>query len=475
MKKYTLGLLALTAVFACKDDKKEVEVVEEEVIEKYTAIQDQDIENAIIYEANIRQYSPEGTFNEFTKDIPQLKELGVKVIWLMPIFPISEKNRKAKAGLLVEDIKDSKERDKYLGSYYAVADYEKINPDLGTSADLIKLVETAHENGMYVILDWVANHTGWDNLWIKKYPEFYTRDENGKMIHPVGTDWTDTADLNYDNRDLWDAMSNAMSNWVTEYNIDGFRCDVAHEVPTEFWNYAVEQFQDIKPLFMLAESEKKDLFREAFDMGYNWEGHHIMNELVQGKTSVEKWDDYMESTLVNYEKDDILMNFITNHDENSWNGSVKERMGAKAETMLALSYMIPGMPLIYSGQEYDMDYRLKFFEKDTIPKTKGKTWDLMKKLGALKVNNIALNGGKNAASYSRLKTNDDSKIYAIKREKDGVVVFYVANLSDEKQTAKVQGLKGRITDALRGGSVDFTEMNMLDLPPFGYRIFTLEN
>jgi alpha-amylase len=475
MKKYTLGLLALTAVFACKDDKKEVEVVGEEITEKYTPIQDQDIENAIIYEANIRQYSPEGTFNEFTKDIPQLKELGVKVIWLMPIFPISEKNRKAKADLLVQDIQDSKEREKYLGSYYAVADYEKIHPDLGTSADLIKLVETAHENGMYVILDWVANHTGWDNVWIKKYPEFYTRDENGKMIHPAGTDWTDTADLNYDNRDLWDAMSNAMSNWVTEYNIDGFRCDVAHEVPTEFWNYAVEQFQDIKPLFMLAESEKKDLFREAFDMGYNWEGHHIMNELAQGKMSVEKWDDYMASTLVNYEKDDILMNFITNHDENSWNGSVKERMGAKAETMLALSYMIPGMPLIYSGQEYDMDYRLKFFEKDTIPKTKGKTWDLMKKLGALKVNNIALNGGKKAASYSRLKTNDDSKIYAIKREKDGVVVFYVANLSDEKQTAKVQGLKGRITDALRGGSVDFTEMNMLDLPPFGYRIFTLEN
>ncbi|MFT7285529.1 MAG: alpha-amylase, partial [Nonlabens sp.] len=146
-----------------------------------------------------------------------------------------------------------------------------------------------------------------------------------------------------------------------------------------------------------------------------------------------------------------------------------------AETMLALSYMIPGMPLIYSGQEYDMDYRLKFFEKDTIPKTKGKTWGLMKKLGALKVNNVALNGGKNAASYTRLKTDDDDKIYAIKREKNGVIVFYIANFSDERQSAKVQGLKGRITDALRGGPVNFTEDNRLDLPPFGYRIFTLEN
>jgi alpha-amylase len=475
MKKYILGLLALTVVFACKDDKKEVAVVAETTTKEYTTIQDEDLENAVIYEANIRQYSPEGTFNEFTKDIPQLKELGVKVIWLMPIFPISEKNRKAKGDLLVEDLKDPKEREKYLGSYYAVADYEKINPDLGTSADLIKLIETAHENGMYVILDWVANHTGWDHVWIKKHPEFYTRDENGKMMHPAGTDWTDTADLNYDNRDLWDAMSNAMSNWVTDYNIDGFRCDVAHEVPTEFWNYATAQLQEQKPLFMLAESEKKDLFNKAFDMGYNWEGHHIMNELAQGKMSVEKWDAYMERNAKNYDKEDILMNFITNHDENSWNGSVKERMGAKAETMLALSYMIPGMPLIYSGQEYDMDYRLKFFEKDTIPKTKGKTWGLMKKLGALKVNNVALNGGKNAASYTRLKTDDDDKIYAIKREKNGVIVFYIANFSDERQSAKVQGLKGRITDALRGGPVNFTEDNRLDLPPFGYRIFTLEN
>lgn len=474
MKKYILGLLTLTLIFACKEDKKEtVEVAKTEEV-PYSPIQDEDLENAIIYEANIRQYSPEGTFNEFTKDIPQLKELGVKVIWLMPVFPISEKNRKAQGDLLVEDIKDPKEREKYLGSYYAVADYEKVNPDLGTQADLMKLVETAHENGMYVILDWVANHTGWDNVWIKQYPDFYTRDDKGNMMHPAGTDWTDTADLNYDNRDLWDRMTKAMSHWVTEYDIDGFRCDVAHEVPTEFWNYATAQLQDQKPLFMLAESEKKDLFKQSFDMGYNWEGHHIMNELAQGKASVDKWDEYMDRNANNYEKDDILMNFITNHDENSWNGSVNERMGNKAQTMLAFSYMIPGMPLIYSGQEYDMDYRLKFFEKDTIPKTKGKTWEIMKKLGALKANNPALNGGKNAASYTRLKTSDDTSIYAIKREKDGETIFYVANFSEDRQNVKVEGLEGTISDALRGGSTKFTDENRLDLPPYGYRIFTLQ-
>ena len=168
------------------------------------------------------------------------------------------------------------------------------------------------------------------------------------------------------------------------------------------------------------------------------------------------------------------MNFITNHDENSWNGSVNERMGNKAQTMLAFSYMIPGMPLIYSGQEYDMDYRLKFFEKDTIPKTKGKTWEIMKKLGALKANNPALNGGKNAASYTRLKTSDDTSIYAIKREKDGETIFYVANFSEDRQNVKVEGLEGTISDALRGGSTKFTDKNRLDLPPYGYRIFTLQ-
>ncbi|AGC76104.1 maltogenic amylase-like enzyme [Nonlabens dokdonensis] len=474
MKKYILGLLTLTLIFACKEDKKETVELEETTEVAYTPIQDEDLENAIIYEANIRQYSPEGTFNEFTKDIPQLKELGVKVIWLMPIFPISEKNRKAHGDLLVEDIKDPKEREKYLGSYYAIANYEKVNPDLGTDADLMNLIKTAHDNGMYVILDWVANHTGWDNVWMKKYPDFYTKDENGKMMHPAGTDWTDTADLNYDNHDLWDAMTGAMTHWVTEFDIDGFRCDVAHEVPTEFWNYASENLQKQKPLFMLAESEKKDLFRQAFDMGYNWEGHHIMNELAQGKATVDKWDEYMQRNKENYEEDDILMNFITNHDENSWNGSVNERMGDKAQTMLAFSYVIPGMPLIYSGQEYDMDYRLKFFEKDTIPKTKGKTWDIMKKLGALKANNPALHGGKNAASYERLKTSDDSSIYAIKREKDGETIFYIANFSENRQNVKVEGLQGTVSDALRGGSTKFTEENRLDLPPYGYRILTLE-
>jgi len=317
----------------------------------------------VIYEANIRQYSPEGTFEAFTKDIPQLKELGVKVIWLMPIYPISMKNRKATADLSIEDIEDPEEKEKYLGSYYAISDYTAVNPEFGTLDDFDKLVDTAHENGMYVILDWVANHTGWDHEWIEKHPDYYHKDKEGNVTDPINPDtgeswgWTDVAHLNYESDSLWTAMKDEMLYWVKEKNIDGFRCDVAGNVTTDFWNYVVPELKKEKPVFMLAESEDKDLFYEAFDMGYNWEGHHIINEIAQGKMSVKNWDDYMAKIDTTYQNDDYLMNFITNHDENSWNGTVEERLGEASETMLAFTYALPGMPLIYSGQEYGMNHR----------------------------------------------------------------------------------------------------------------------
>lgn len=470
--QWLVVFFAAMTLFSCKEATQDQETATvKETKAAYTPITDADLENAVIYEANIRQYSEAGTFNEFTKDIPELKKLGVKVIWLMPIFPISEKNRKAKGDLMVEDIKDPVERAKYMGSYYAVADYQKVNPDLGTEEDLDRLIQTAHDNGMYVILDWVANHTGWDNWWLEKHPDFYTKDERGNIIHPKGTDWTDTADLNYENKQLWDAMASAMVYWVENHNIDGFRCDVAHEVPTEFWNYAVKSIKDVKPVFMLAESEKKDLFIDAFDMGYNWEGHHLMNELAQGKTDVNAWDEYMLRVDENYQEDDILMNFITNHDENSWNGSVTERMGDASEAMLAFQYVIPGMPLIYSGQEYGMTERLKFFEKDEIPHEKGKVWDMMEKLGALKANNPALHGGKKAASYGRINTSEDSKIYAIERQKDDHKVIYVANFSDKFVEFKAPTIVGKMTDAVRGSESNIPVDYNFTFPPYGYRVW----
>lgn len=474
MKKTLIMLLAFTALFSCKENETQ-EQPEQEEKQSIDPVSNQALESAVIYEANIRQYSPEGTFDAFTEDIPQLKELGVKVIWLMPVYPISMKNRKATGDLSVEDIEDPEERKKYLGSYYAISDYTDVNPEFGSFEDFEELVETAHENGMYVILDWVANHTGWDHKWIEEKPEFYHKNEDGEVTDPINPatgeswGWTDVAHLNFENEDLHKAMGEEMKFWVEKYNVDGFRADVAGEVPTEFWESIVPQLKEIKPIFMLAESEDKDLFENAFDMGYNWEGHHIMNELAQGKKTAKDWDAYMQKIDTTYQEDDYLMNFVTNHDENSWNGTVKERMGDASETMMALAYTLPGMPLIYSGQEYDMDKRLLFFEKDTIPKEKGKVWPLLEKLGKLKNENPALHGAKEAAAYQDIETSEDEKILAFKREKDGRELIYIANMSDEPTNFSLK-VEGEFENYMNGESREISKGDELEFDPWEYLI-----
>ncbi|GHA29534.1 alpha-amlyase [Salinimicrobium marinum] len=475
MRKIAIALAGLMIMASCKNENQQEPVAEKEQ-SGIEPVSEEMMESAVIYEANIRQYSPEGTFDAFTEEIPQLKDLGVKIIWLMPVYPISEVKRKATGDRSIEDIEDPEERKKYLGSYYAIADYSAVNPEFGTEEDFRELVETAHDNGMYVILDWVANHTGWDHHWLEEHPEFYTKNKQGEIIDPLNPatgeswNWTDVADLNYDNKKLWSAMTSEMRYWIEEHNIDGFRADVAGEVPTEFWEQSLEELEGIKPLFMLAESEDKDLFHNAFDMGYNWEGHHLMNQLAQQEISVEVWDDYMKKIDTTYQKDDFLMNFVTNHDENSWNGTVQERMGDASETMLALTYTLPGMPLIYSGQEYDMDKRLKFFEKDTIPKEKGNVWPVLEKLGTLKKESPALHGGKNAADYNRLETSADKKILAFERSKDGAQVIYIANMSDEEQDFTIN-LEGDFTDYMNGDTTTLAPGAKLNFQPWEYRIF----
>lgn len=265
MRKIPVLLIALAAIVSCKDAPREIRSESAVEEQQFEPISNEVLESAVIYEANIRQYSPEGTFDAFTADIPELKELGVRVIWLMPIHPISLARRKATGEKSIEDIQDPEERKQYLGSYYAVADYGEVNPDYGTKADLDELVQAAHQNGMYVILDWVANHTGWDHAWLEEHPEFYTQNEQGEPVDPLNPEtgeswgWTDVADLNYDNKELWQAMSEEMKYWVAEHDIDGFRADVAGEVPTAFWEQVVPQLKEIRPVFMLAESEEKEL------------------------------------------------------------------------------------------------------------------------------------------------------------------------------------------------------------------------
>ena len=474
IKKFAIVLVAIF-VFGCKNENQSNETEKLNEIAKFSPKVE---ENAVIYEVNIRQYSPEGTFNAFTKDIPQLKELGVKIIWVMPIFPISQTKRKATGG---DDSKfasemPAAEQHKYLGSYYAVSDFKKVNPEFGTIEDFRNLVKTAHDNGIYVILDWVPNHTGWDHVWIKNHPEYYTKNAKGEIIDPINPEtgkswgWSDVADLNYDNQGLRKEMTADMLHWIKNENIDGFRCDVASNVPLDFWQQAIPQLRKEKNIFMLAEAWEPELLKDGlFDMAYGWEAHHTMNRIAQGKNTVKDWDKLILDNQKKYNANDILMNFVDNHDENSWNGTTKSRLAKAEEAMTALSYVMPGMPLIYSGNEYGLNHSLKFFEKDSIPKTKGAAWELRRKLGKLKTENSALNGGKKSASYKKIATPNDTEILAFEREKNGEKIIYIANLSDKTISTSLP-INGEFEDFITGKKIIFDAKLNTQLQPWQYYI-----
>lgn len=469
MKKISFFLIIGLLLLTCKNQTTNVESSKLQ----YKPISDVVLETAVIYEANIRQYSESGTFTDFTKDIPNLKQLGVKVIWLMPIFPISETKRKATGGEFASLIEDETEREKMLGSYYAVTDFTKVNPEFGTLEDFRALIKTAHENDIYVILDWVPNHTGWDHTWLKTNPEYYTQNEVGDVIDPINPDtgeswgWQDVADLNYDNKEMRAEMIEDMLFWITQENIDGFRCDVASAVPLDFWKDAIAKLRAEKEIFMLAEAGEANLVEgtELFDMAYGWDRHHVFNEMAKSDDAVNLWKESIKRDTNLYEADDILMTFVTNHDENSWNGTVRERMGDAAELLTALSFVVPGMPLIYSGQEYDLDHRLLFFEKDQIPSGKAVMWPLLEKLGQLKNTNPALNGGKNPATYTDIETAN-SKVLVFSREKNKHKIVFIGNFSGEKQT-----LENPSMGALDYDSELKINDKILTLEPWGFRIF----
>jgi len=472
MKKIFIIWSAI-AMMGCKKNSEDIAST---TIEKFSPAVE---ENSVIYEVNIRQYSPEGTFNAFTKDIPQLKELGVKIIWVMPIFPISQTKRKATGG---DDSKfasemPAAEQHKYLGSYYAVSDFKKVNPEFGTIEDFRNLVKTAHENGIYVILDWVPNHTGWDHVWIKNHPEYYTQNAKGEIIDPVNPEtgkswgWTDVADLNYDNQNLRAEMTADMMHWIKNEEIDGFRCDVAGNVPLDFWQQAIPQLRKQKSIFMLAEAWEPALLKNnLFDMAYAWDGHHTMNKIAQGKEPVKQFDAYIEKINKDYEANDILMNFVDNHDENSWNGTIKSRLGEAEAAMTALSYLMPGMPLVYSGNEYGLAHSLKFFEKDSIPKTKGKQWELRAKLGKIKNEIDALHGGKNKATYKRIPATNEN-VLVFERMKNGKKVIYLANLSAKPVSVSLP-LNGQFKDIMNEKMMDLKASQVLSMLPWQYYILT---
>ncbi len=345
--------------------------------------------NQTIYEVNVRQYTPSGTFREFETQLPRLKKMGVGILWLMPINPIGVKNRKG-----------------ILGSYYSVKDYLAINPEFGTLDDFKHLVKEIHKLGMHVIIDWVANHTAWDNTLAVEHPDWYTKDSLGNFVPPV-PDWHDVIDLNYANKGLRKYMINALKYWVKECDIDGYRCDVASMVPTDFWIEARKELDKIKPVFMLAESDAPEL-HQAFDMTYDWNVYHALNEIAKKKASLDSLKRVMKRDKMNFPSNAFRMQFTTNHDENSWHGTALKRLGDAFEPFTAFTFVIPGMPLIYSGQEAGLNISLDFFEKDTIDWSNLKYEKFYHTLVELKKDNKALlcgdhGGGMQVIPYESIR------------------------------------------------------------------------
>ena len=307
--------------------------------------------NSVMYEVNIRQFSPEGTFKGVEAQLPRLKDLGVDILWLMPMYEIGTEGRKGT-----------------LGSYYAISDYKKVNPEFGTMEDFEQLLKAAHAMGFKVILDWVANQTAPDNVWMSTKPaDFYERDAEGNAIWEY--DWTDTRSLNYENREVWAAQDDAMRFWL-EKGVDGFRCDAAGEVPADFWKGILPKMNaDYPDIYLLAEAERENLADplETFDANYAWELHHLLNSLAQGSKTVQDLKDYVARDAERFPKEAFRLTFTSNHDENSWSGTEFEREGAAADACAVLCFTLPNsQPLIYTGQEIGLSRRLEFFEKDPI-------------------------------------------------------------------------------------------------------------
>lgn len=418
--------------------------------------------SAVLYELNVRQFTPEGTLRAAARRLGFLRSVGFDAVWLMPVYPIGKEQRKGT-----------------LGSYYSIRDYTAVNPELGTMEDLDAFVAEAHALGMKVLLDWVANHTARDARWIAEKPsDWYERDAEGHALVPW--DWTDTAKLNYANRAVWRGQIDAMRYWIERHAVDGFRCDMAMLVPFDFWREAARELRAAKPdLFLLAEAEESYLFDEGvFDACYGWELHHRMNDVAQQKTRLWPLRERLHADREGYPRSAVRLAFTSNHDENSWSGSEFERMGSAAEAMAALTFLWPGaMPLVYTGQEVGFDHRFAFFDRDPIPGEAYRENDFTRfyrRMTALRHANRALDAGERGGEPVEIRNNAEDCLMTLVREASGNRVIGILNLSPYTiRTDFNTGIYAqRYTDALTGGQVDLPAHVSEEMAPWSYRILT---
>ena len=414
--------------------------------------------NTNIYEVNLRQYTEEGTFDAFQKELPRLKKMGVETLWFMPITPIAEKNKKGT-----------------LGSQYAAQDYTAINPEFGTLEDFKRLVNEAHRQGFKVIIDWVANHTGWDHVWTKSHPEYYLIDPKTNDFQ-IASGMDDIIELDYSKPETRKAMIDAMKFWVTETNIDGFRCDLASWVEVDFWQEARPQLDAVKPLFWLGEFDEIDTpeYGKVFDASYSWNWMHKSKDYYQKNESIQS----LKDLLIKYSNigdGSQRAWFTSNHDENTWNGTEYEKYGVIAKPLAVFSATWNGVPLLYSGQELPNMKRLEFFEKDVIEWNGNyQLADFYKTLLNLKSNNPALRGGDANVGTYFISTTADDKIFSYLRKNGTDEVLVILNLSKEDVSFSItdENVKGKFKEAFSNTKNNFDNDRNFDLKKGGYLVFT---
>ncbi len=412
--------------------------------------------SATLYELNTRQFTPEGTFAAAEAQLPRLRDLGVDIVWLMPIHAIGEVNRKGT-----------------LGSPYSVKDYRSVNPEFGTLDDLRSFVSTAHDLGMHVILDWVANHTAWDNPMAREHPEWYVHDWKGDFTPTPWWDWSDIIDLDYSQEGLRRTMTEAMKYWVTEADVDGFRCDVAGFVPVDFWNEARRELDAIKPVFMLAEWESRDLYAHAFDATYAWSWNQAMERIAHGLADLNELFVYYSWNEGAYPPGAMRMTFVSNHDKNAWEGTQFEKFGDALPAAIVLSVVGDGIPLIYNGQEAGNPKRLEFFEKDPIVWREHPIGTLYRRLFALKHENTALWNAPWGATMIKVPNDVEARVLSFVRQNERDSVFAVLNFSDVPQTVTFGDgpHQGTWTEYFSGSAATFDATTRLRLEPWGYRVY----
>jgi glycosidase len=409
------------------------------------------VRDAVIYEVYLRSFSKEGTFRALESRLSELKDLGVTVLWLMPIHPVGELNRKGT-----------------LGSPYSIRDYYGINPEFGTLEDFKSLVAAVHRSGMRIIIDLVANHTAWDSKWLMEHPDWFTKNSEGAIVAP-NPDWTDVADLNYDSHEMRKEMIRMMRYWVDEIGIDGYRCDVAEMVPTDFWNIARSEIESKKPIMMLAEGTLPEQHVKAFDMTYAWNTYDILSRIIDGSTPVSIFDKVLQTERYQFPKGSLRLRFNTNHDKNAWEApAVKKFSPEGAKATAVLMFTLPGVPLIYNGEEAGNPKVLGLFEKVDIDWNAGKDFrKLYTDLTELRKQHPALRRG----SFASIRNSDGEKVYTFARQIEGDTVLVAVNLAKKARSisaALPSEYRACTRKVFGNATLRYSQDTLhLDLPPFG--------